>query len=326
MNFKNIFFVFIFGLLIAMATPAKADDFGWELCQDTTNKSNLMCHSLGGTSAGSFWDCSKSKKYSTQDACYIDLEIQKAANVKAAAPTAEQIKAMQAAAQKQQEADALQAEMEAANKAQNEAVKNAMAIEALKAAGMVCDCSKNGGQCKDDFTLVQDAIDYCMSCGLPPPKEQVSAQGCPIGSKEIGPFFCSCGSGEKAVCSPYDTYKELDEKCAKTCGRGNGPCPANVAGSLKKLQQEAKGLNKAEFGFGTAGILQIIGKMISFLMFPIGMFTMALYIWAGFLWMTASGNSENVSKAQSILVWTTLGVVVTMASYLIVKMVFTEIL
>lgn len=236
------------------------------------------------------------------------------------------LKKQQAAAQAAQEADAQQAAQDAEFKAQKDAVKKAQAEELLKAGGMVCDCSKNGGQCKDDFTLVQDAIDYCMSCGLPQPKEVSGAQGCPLGSKEIGPFHCSCGSGDKAVCSTYDTFTELNQKCAKSCGSANGPCPVIASVSLKKLQQDAKILNPAGFALGSAGITEIVGKIIIFLLFPIGMFTMVMYIWAGFLWMTAQGSSENIGKAKSILVWTTLGVVITLASYLIVQLVFTEIL
>lgn len=225
--------------------------------------------------------------------------------------------------------DAAKAQADQAEKAKQAVAQKTQADDIAIAATMVCDCSKNGGQCRDDFTSVQEAGDYCNSCGLPPPPQisnPSSPSSCPLGSKEMGPFHCSCGSGDKAVCSTYDTFTELNQKCAKSCGSANGPCPVIASVSLKKLQQDAKILNPAGFALGSAGITEIVGKMIIFLLFPIGMFTMAMYIWAGFLWMTAQGSSENIGKAKSILVWTTLGVVITLASYLIVQLVFTEIL
>lgn len=239
------------------------------------------------------------------------------------------VQAAKAASQVQTDQQALidkQLQANQAEIAKQAAEKKALEKESLLAASLMCDCSKNGGQCKDDFTSQQEANDYCTSCGLPPPAANASSVGCPLGSKEIGPFHCSCGSGDKAVCSTFDTYSELKTNCAKTCGSGNGPCPVDISASLKNLQKAALALNPAGFAFGSAGVTEIVGKMIIFLMFPIGMFAMIMYIWAGFLWMTAQGNSENVSKAKTIIVWTTLGIVATMASYIIVQFIFTQLL
>lgn len=205
-----------------------------------------------------------------------------------------------------------------------EALKKALAEDQKQAAEMVCDCSKTGGQCRDNFTSMDEAQDYCNSCGIT--LDQNLSGQCPLGSTELGPFSCSCGKGEDLVCAVYDTYSELKAKCIAPCNPLSGDCTANTSISIENLKKEAKKLNPAGFLTGTAGVREIIGRIIIFLLFPIGMFTMALYIWAGFLWMTAQGNSENVTKSKQILVWTTLGVVISLASYLIVKLVFEEIL
>lgn len=67
---------------------------------------------------------------------------------------------------------------------------------------------------------------------------------------------------------------------------------------------------------------QLIGRFINMLLAFIGSISLVLYIVAGFLWMTASGNTEKVTKAKSIMVWTTLGVLVMLASYMLVSFVF----
>lgn len=141
-------------------------------------------------------------------------------------------------------------------------------------------------------------------------------------------YQCICSDKS---CQDYtaDTASLPDAKKECSACKGEfkpGNCPEDKL-PVAELQKEAKQiLNPAKFASGKQGVFQIIGKMIIFSLFPIGAITMALYIWAGFLWMTAQGNSENVQKAQKILVWTTLGVVASLASYLIVNFVFKELL
>jgi uncharacterized membrane protein len=58
----------------------------------------------------------------------------------------------------------------------------------------------------------------------------------------------------------------------------------------------------------------------------IGSIVLVMYIFGGFLWMTASGNSEQVDKAKKILVWSSLGVVAMLASYVLVTFLFKTVL
>lgn len=119
----------------------------------------------------------------------------------------------------------------------------------------------------------------------------------------------------------------VDEAATPKCSCSATPEPGECNKVLEELKIDAAfKLNKANFYTGKKGVIQIIGKVTNFLLFPIGAIMMALYIWAGFLWMTAQGNSENITKAKAVLVWTTLGMVVTLSSYLIVQFVFKNIL
>ena len=87
------------------------------------------------------------------------------------------------------------------------------------------------------------------------------------------------------------------------------------------FQQAATTLNPS----GVTSINQFISKAINILMAFIGSITLLLYVFSGFLWMTASGNSEQVDKAKRILIWTTLGVAVMLFSYMLVSLVFNSI-
>ena len=67
---------------------------------------------------------------------------------------------------------------------------------------------------------------------------------------------------------------------------------------------------------------EIIGQAIRILLSFIGSIGLIFYIYAGILWMTAAGNSEQVTKAKQVLVWTTLGIAMMLLSYIVIKLVF----
>ena len=66
----------------------------------------------------------------------------------------------------------------------------------------------------------------------------------------------------------------------------------------------------------------VIGRGVRLLMAFIGSISLALYIWAGILWMTAAGNADRAGQGKTIIIWTTLGIVVMLSSYVIVGFVF----
>ncbi|MBU0661264.1 pilin [Patescibacteria group bacterium] len=67
---------------------------------------------------------------------------------------------------------------------------------------------------------------------------------------------------------------------------------------------------------------QAIGQMILWATGMLGTVALALMIYAGVLWMTAAGHADKEKKAQEIMVWTALGLVVVFSAYAIVKFIF----
>jgi len=92
------------------------------------------------------------------------------------------------------------------------------------------------------------------------------------------------------------------------------------------LKAEAKKLNPFKYSTGQAGVFQIVGKVINFIVGICGMISMMMYMYAGFLWMSAAGNSDNVSKAQSLVFWNTMAMILLLSSYMILRFVFDTIL
>lgn len=60
---------------------------------------------------------------------------------------------------------------------------------------------------------------------------------------------------------------------------------------------------------------ETIGRIIRIALSLVGTGFFALTIYAGFLWMTAQGNDEQVEKAMGIIKTAAIGLIITLASY-----------
>lgn len=70
---------------------------------------------------------------------------------------------------------------------------------------------------------------------------------------------------------------------------------------------------------------ETIGQLINVVLGFLGIIFLLLVIYAGFLWMTAGGNSDKVDKAKSILIQATIGLVILLAAYAITSFVVTQL-
>lgn len=79
-------------------------------------------------------------------------------------------------------------------------------------------------------------------------------------------------------------------------------------------------------GCGFNEAIKLINNVINFLLFVIATPLAALAIaYAGFLYLTAGGNAENVSKAKTILKNVVFGYVIALAAWLIVNTIFVSL-
>src|SRR3989344_5680649 len=69
-------------------------------------------------------------------------------------------------------------------------------------------------------------------------------------------------------------------------------------------------------------IPELIGSIVGVALSFVGAVFFLLILYAGFLWMTAFGNTEKVDRAKSILEHAAVGLVIVLAAYAISKFVF----
>jgi len=65
----------------------------------------------------------------------------------------------------------------------------------------------------------------------------------------------------------------------------------------------------------------LIGRIINAVLGIVGSLALAMFIYGGFIWMTSTGNAEQVTKGKNILIWATIGLVIIFSAYALVNFV-----
>lgn len=69
----------------------------------------------------------------------------------------------------------------------------------------------------------------------------------------------------------------------------------------------------------------LIGRVLNAVLGVVGAVALLMFVWGGFQWMTAAGNTDQMAKAKKTLVWATLGLVAIFGSYAILSFVINAI-
>lgn len=93
-----------------------------------------------------------------------------------------------------------------------------------------------------------------------------------------------------------------------------------IQGGLESLVSGAP-----ELPSGTTDLKQAIGRIIQIFLGFLGILAVVLIIYAGFLWMTAGGDSAKVDKAKDYIKNAIIGIVIILAAYIITSYVLTQI-
>lgn len=96
--------------------------------------------------------------------------------------------------------------------------------------------------------------------------------------------------------------------------------PANAQPDLGMSYIRDSDLNLSEADPRDAAV-GLIGLLMTFL----GIIAVIIILYGGFVWLTAAGNEERVSKAKKIIVAAIIGLIVILASFLIISFVEREI-
>lgn len=73
----------------------------------------------------------------------------------------------------------------------------------------------------------------------------------------------------------------------------------------------------AHINNGQGDLTTIIGRIINILLSFLGIVFLVLVLYAGFLWMTAQGDSKKVDQAKGMITQAIVGLIIIMAAYAI---------
>ncbi len=90
---------------------------------------------------------------------------------------------------------------------------------------------------------------------------------------------------------------------------------------VKELAQAAAPIGLPH-PLGNTDLPSLIGRVIRAVLGLAGSIALVMFVWGGFLWMTAQGNQEKVKKAKGTIIWAVLGLVAIIGSYILVQTIF----
>ena|SRR3989338_2093869 len=91
-------------------------------------------------------------------------------------------------------------------------------------------------------------------------------------------------------------------------------------------QQDQLGLRYGvESGLGSSDIRFTAAQIINVSLGLLGIIALVLIVYAGFLWMTAGGNSDQIDKAKGILFASVIGLIIILSAYSISRFVITNL-
>lgn len=88
-----------------------------------------------------------------------------------------------------------------------------------------------------------------------------------------------------------------------------------ASADLTDAASQAKGVAKS------ADIAQLILKVINYAIIIIGVLAVLIFVYAGFLYLTAAGDQERIEKAKNTLLYAVVGVVVSVLGFVAVATV-----
>ncbi len=95
---------------------------------------------------------------------------------------------------------------------------------------------------------------------------------------------------------------------------------ANLSDAFGSGEDKALGAAASQMGYDISGTTTpetVVGTAVQVVLSILGVLFIILMIYGGIQWMTASGNEEKISKAQSIIRRAIIGLVIVLTAYAI---------
>lgn len=100
---------------------------------------------------------------------------------------------------------------------------------------------------------------------------------------------------------------------------------ADVTGGLTGASDKLGDVGAQVTDVSGSDLPTLVGSIINIALGLLGVLLVVLVVYAGFLWMTAAGSKEQVTKAKEILTRAIIGIIIVVAAYAISDYVISAI-
>ena len=137
-------------------------------------------------------------------------------------------------------------------------------------------------------------------------------------------YKCTCTSDASE--NFYDTKEACEEKDSTDDKVGCEEYCLSYGG-LKNCSFIDDGTNdyksaKLDNPLGVSTVPEVISRLIKIMLGLVGTVSLVVFIYAGFLWITAQGKPDMITKGKDAMIWAVVGILVVFTSYAILKYVF----
>lgn len=129
-----------------------------------------------------------------------------------------------------------------------------------------------------------------------------------------------CMHGDASDCSS-GTYIN-DGSCSGAC-TGEDRCTRISGGTTNATPIK---LSNPLGDSASTDLNVIIGQIINGVLGIVGSLALVMFIYGGFVWMTAGGKSDAISKGKNIITWAVIGMIVIFTSYAAVRFILTSVI
>jgi len=94
-----------------------------------------------------------------------------------------------------------------------------------------------------------------------------------------------------------------------------------AAPAVVAAQVDVDAMYGTTFGLGTADLEATVINIIQWILGFLGLIAVIIILYGGFVWMTAAGNEEKVSKAKKVIGAAVVGLIIVLLAWAIVMFV-----
>jgi len=144
---------------------------------------------------------------------------------------------------------------------------------------------------------------------------------CTVVTKSVYETVTCYQSSITPFSSMVSTSSNDNDKCGVVKSSSESSGSPSVQKSSRTTYKELPN-PLASYAQDIADLPKIIGNIIKSIMGIIGAVALLVFVYGGFVWMTAAGNETNIAKGKKILLWASIALIIMVLGWVLIGFIF----